>query len=95
MSSRFSKYSINLLFLHLGTYVLLVGLFRLISKAVYSCVMFCLYLYMWSERKYFSGLAFPPLYFYNGGVKEFLATIKQHVFIVRLVIVNRRYIYLF
>ncbi|XP_074274007.1 uncharacterized protein LOC141597441 [Silene latifolia] len=30
-----------------------------------------------------SGLAFPPLYFYNGGVKEFLATIKQHVFIVR------------
>ncbi|KAI8022895.1 TBC1 domain family member 15 [Camellia lanceoleosa] len=30
-----------------------------------------------------SGLAFPPLYFYNGGVREFLATIKQHVFIVR------------
>ncbi|KAF3961717.1 hypothetical protein CMV_013693 [Castanea mollissima] len=30
-----------------------------------------------------SGLAFPPFYFYNGGVKEFLATIKQHVFIVR------------
>uniref|UniRef100_A0A2N9GZ02 Rab-GAP TBC domain-containing protein n=1 Tax=Fagus sylvatica TaxID=28930 RepID=A0A2N9GZ02_FAGSY len=30
-----------------------------------------------------SGLAFPPLYFYNGGVKEFLATIKQHVFLVR------------
>ncbi|XP_052309893.1 uncharacterized protein LOC18099927 isoform X2 [Populus trichocarpa] len=30
-----------------------------------------------------SGLAFPQLYFYNGGVKEFLATIKQHVFIVR------------
>ncbi|XP_043813812.1 TBC1 domain family member 15 isoform X3 [Manihot esculenta] len=30
-----------------------------------------------------SGLAFPPLYFYNGGVKEFLATIKQHVLIVR------------
>eukprot|EP00257_Ricinus_communis_P020447 XP_015579677.1 TBC1 domain family member 15 [Ricinus communis] len=30
-----------------------------------------------------SGLAFPPLYFYNGGVKEFLATMKQHVFIVR------------
>ncbi|KAL9339687.1 hypothetical protein Peur_068702 [Populus x canadensis] len=30
-----------------------------------------------------SGLAFPSLYFYNGGVKEFLATIKQHVFIVR------------
>ncbi|KAJ6912922.1 TBC1 domain family member 15-like isoform X2 [Populus alba x Populus x berolinensis] len=25
-----------------------------------------------------SGLAFPQLYFYNGGVKEFLATIKQH-----------------
>jgi hypothetical protein len=32
----------------------------------------------------FAGLAFPQLYFYNGGVKEFLATIKQHVFIVRL-----------
>ncbi|XP_059635136.1 uncharacterized protein LOC132277317 isoform X3 [Cornus florida] len=30
-----------------------------------------------------SGLAFPPLYFYNGGVKEFLATIKQHVFLAR------------
>ncbi|GAB2300302.1 hypothetical protein Dimus_034338 [Dionaea muscipula] len=30
-----------------------------------------------------SGLAYPPLYFYNGGVKEFLATIKQHVFLVR------------
>ncbi|KAF5175973.1 Tbc1 domain family member [Thalictrum thalictroides] len=32
-----------------------------------------------------SGLAFPPLYFYNGGVREFLATIKQHVFLVRSV----------
>ncbi|KAI5680918.1 hypothetical protein M9H77_02145 [Catharanthus roseus] len=30
-----------------------------------------------------SGLAFPPLYFYNGGVKEFLATVKQHTFLVR------------
>ncbi|XP_024959245.1 TBC1 domain family member 15-like isoform X1 [Cynara cardunculus var. scolymus] len=30
-----------------------------------------------------SGLAFPPLYFYSGGVREFLATIKQHVHIVR------------
>lgn len=30
-----------------------------------------------------TGLAYPPLYFYSGGVKEFLATIKQHVFIVR------------
>ncbi|XP_022143099.1 TBC1 domain family member 15 isoform X1 [Momordica charantia] len=30
-----------------------------------------------------SGLAFPSLYFYNGGVREFLATIKQHVFLVR------------
>ncbi|XP_031381697.1 TBC1 domain family member 15 [Punica granatum] len=30
-----------------------------------------------------SGLAFPPLYFYSGGVKEFLATVKQHVFLVR------------
>ncbi|KAK6783828.1 hypothetical protein RDI58_017282 [Solanum bulbocastanum] len=30
-----------------------------------------------------SGLAFPPLYFYNGGLKEFLATIKQHIFLVR------------
>ncbi|MBA0764373.1 hypothetical protein Gotri_013729 [Gossypium trilobum] len=33
----------------------------------------------------FSGLAFPPLYFYNGGVREFLTTIKQHVFLVRSV----------
>uniref|UniRef100_A0A0V0IMF0 TBC1 domain family member 15 n=1 Tax=Solanum chacoense TaxID=4108 RepID=A0A0V0IMF0_SOLCH len=30
-----------------------------------------------------SGLAFPPLYFYNGGVREFLATIKQHAYLVR------------
>nr|XP_010323291.1 GTPase-activating protein gyp7 [Solanum lycopersicum] len=30
-----------------------------------------------------SGLAFPPFYFYNGGLKEFLATIKQYVFLVR------------
>ncbi|KAK1418467.1 hypothetical protein QVD17_27612 [Tagetes erecta] len=30
-----------------------------------------------------SGLAFPPLYFYSGGVREFLAIIKQHVLIVR------------
>ncbi|CAI9787375.1 unnamed protein product [Fraxinus pennsylvanica] len=30
-----------------------------------------------------SGLAFPPLYFYNGGVREFLGTIKQHVLLVR------------
>ncbi|KAG4194456.1 hypothetical protein ERO13_A06G054000v2 [Gossypium hirsutum] len=29
------------------------------------------------------GLAFPPLYFYNGGVREFLATVKQHVLLVR------------
>ncbi|CAL5378363.1 unnamed protein product [Camellia sinensis] len=29
------------------------------------------------------GLAFPRLYFYNGGVREFLATIKQQVFIAR------------
>ncbi|XP_074568603.1 uncharacterized protein LOC141825109 [Curcuma longa] len=32
-----------------------------------------------------SGLAYPPFYFYNGGVREFLATLKQHVFIVRSV----------
>ncbi|KAK4265243.1 hypothetical protein QN277_026323 [Acacia crassicarpa] len=30
-----------------------------------------------------SGLAYPPLYFYNGGVKEFIGTIKQHVFLTR------------
>lgn len=30
-----------------------------------------------------SGLAFPPLYFYNGGVRELLATLKQHVFLMR------------
>lgn len=32
-----------------------------------------------------AGLAYPPLYFYSGGVREFLATIKQHVLLVRLV----------
>ncbi|KAH7671938.1 Acyl-CoA N-acyltransferase protein [Dioscorea alata] len=30
-----------------------------------------------------SGLAFPPLYFYSGGLREFLATLKQHVHVVR------------
>ncbi|XP_010482627.1 PREDICTED: TBC1 domain family member 15-like isoform X4 [Camelina sativa] len=30
-----------------------------------------------------SGLAFPPLYFYNGGVREFLAIVKQHVYLAR------------
>ncbi|KZV20061.1 hypothetical protein F511_15304 [Dorcoceras hygrometricum] len=30
-----------------------------------------------------SGLAFPPLYFYNGGVREFIATAKQHIVLVR------------
>ncbi|XP_043700707.1 TBC1 domain family member 15 isoform X2 [Telopea speciosissima] len=30
-----------------------------------------------------TGLAFPPLYFYSGGVREFLATLKQHFFLVR------------
>ena len=30
-----------------------------------------------------SGLAFPPLYFYNGGIRELFATLKQHVFIIR------------
>ncbi|CAL5366230.1 unnamed protein product [Camellia sinensis] len=33
--------------------------------------------------KIFAGLAFPSLYFYNGGVREFLAAIKQQVFIAR------------
>jgi hypothetical protein len=32
-----------------------------------------------------SGLAFPPLYFNNGGVREFLATLKSHAILVRLV----------
>ncbi|KAG6516941.1 hypothetical protein ZIOFF_020316 [Zingiber officinale] len=35
-----------------------------------------------------SGLAYPPFYFYSGGVREFLATLKQHVFIVSLLIVT-------
>ncbi|PKA50622.1 hypothetical protein AXF42_Ash017961 [Apostasia shenzhenica] len=30
-----------------------------------------------------SGLAYPPLYFYNGGIREFLATLKQHLLVVR------------
>ncbi|GKC44399.1 RabGAP/TBC domain-containing protein [Tanacetum coccineum] len=30
-----------------------------------------------------SGLAYPPLYFYSGGVREFLTIIKQHVLIAR------------
>ncbi|GAB2232557.1 hypothetical protein Droror1_Dr00011597 [Drosera rotundifolia] len=33
-----------------------------------------------------SVLAYPPLYFYNGGVNEFLDTINQHVFLVRSVV---------
>ncbi|KFK26862.1 hypothetical protein AALP_AA8G303600 [Arabis alpina] len=31
----------------------------------------------------YSGLAFPPLYFYSGGVREFLALVKQHVYLAR------------
>lgn len=30
-----------------------------------------------------SGLAFPPFYFYNGGIRELFATLKQHVYIIR------------
>ncbi|XP_010557604.1 PREDICTED: TBC1 domain family member 15 [Tarenaya hassleriana] len=30
-----------------------------------------------------SGLAFAPLYFYSGGVREFLAVVKHHVFLAR------------
>uniref|UniRef100_J3LGD0 TBC1 domain family member 15 n=2 Tax=Oryza brachyantha TaxID=4533 RepID=J3LGD0_ORYBR len=30
-----------------------------------------------------SGLAFPPFYFYNGGLRELFATLKKHVFIIR------------
>ncbi|KAK8462949.1 hypothetical protein SEVIR_1G297700v4 [Setaria viridis] len=30
-----------------------------------------------------SGLAYPPFYFYNGGIRELFATLKQHVFIIR------------
>ncbi|KAJ1700347.1 hypothetical protein LUZ63_000126 [Rhynchospora breviuscula] len=30
-----------------------------------------------------SGLAYPPLYFYSGGIREFITTLKQHVFIIR------------
>jgi hypothetical protein len=28
-------------------------------------------------------LAFPPLYFHNGGVKEFLGVLKEHALLVR------------
>ncbi|CAL5419378.1 unnamed protein product [Camellia sinensis] len=42
---------------------------------------------MTDQLKIFEGLAFPPLYFYNG-VREFLATIKQHVFIARKIVQN-------
>lgn len=44
--------------------------------------------YILLELEFSAGLAFPPLYFYNGGVKEFLATVKQHVVLVRWVIFN-------
>lgn len=30
-----------------------------------------------------SGLAFPPLYFHNGGVREFLNTLKEHAQLIR------------
>ncbi|KAL6912246.1 hypothetical protein ACP4OV_001051 [Aristida adscensionis] len=30
-----------------------------------------------------SGLAFPPFYFYSGGIRELFATLKHHVFIIR------------
>ncbi|MBA0657646.1 hypothetical protein Goklo_009921 [Gossypium klotzschianum] len=42
-----------------------------------------------------SGLAFPPLYFYNGGVREFLATVKQHVVLLRLVCARDNFEFMF
>jgi hypothetical protein len=30
-----------------------------------------------------AGLAFPPFYFYNGGIRELFAILKQHVIIIR------------
>ncbi|CAL5374007.1 unnamed protein product [Camellia sinensis] len=43
---------------------------------------------MTDQLKIFEGLAFPPLYFYNGGVREFLATIKQHVLLRGKIVQN-------
>lgn len=61
----------------------LINFFVSLYKPIWT--IFCLY--KWSEWGcLFPGLAFPPLYFYTGGVREFLATIKQHVLLVRLVI---------
>ncbi|MBA0777395.1 hypothetical protein Gotri_005415 [Gossypium trilobum] len=42
----------------------------------YPCIYF-------NEKLCFAGLAYPTLYFYNGGVREFLATVKQHVLLMR------------
>ncbi|KAF3795830.1 TBC1 domain family member 15 [Nymphaea thermarum] len=36
-----------------------------------------------STRKLEKGVAYPNLYFYNGGVREFLGALKQHVFLAR------------
>lgn len=46
----------------------------------FSCQLISLHTY--------AGLAFPPLYFYSGGVREFLATLKQHIFIMRLALIG-------
>lgn len=44
-------------------------------------------LFSWSsvyrDWLYCAGLAFPPLYFHTGGVREFLSTLRNHALLVR------------
>lgn len=47
-------------------------------------LLFCFWQFNLVWINMYAGLAHPPLYFYSGGVKEFLATVKQHVLLVRL-----------
>ncbi|MBA0838776.1 hypothetical protein Goarm_004568, partial [Gossypium armourianum] len=56
---------------------------RIPSNGNKGGVISIVYQYMLRTLSKEDGLAFPPLYFYNGGVREFLATVKQHVLLMR------------
>lgn len=65
---------------------LLSSLFKIYLYILFHFYFVAILVFTLVERNCFSGLAFPPLYFYNGGVREFLTTVKQHGFLVRLVL---------
>ncbi|MBA0693726.1 hypothetical protein Goari_004077, partial [Gossypium aridum] len=56
---------------------------RIPSNGNKGGVISIVYQYMLRTLSKEDGFAYPPLYFYNGGVREFLATVKQHVLLMR------------